>query len=294
MRLIALTLLALLISTSSRADEAAEQEFFEKRIRPILAEHCFECHSAKTNPLKGGLRLDSREGLMAGGDSGAAVTPGDAEKSRLVVAVGYESEEIQMPPAGKLNPEKIEDLREWVKRGAFFPKSEAGGIAKRVINIEEGRKHWAFQPVGEKPLPEVSNTPQDWARQRIDSFLLAAQSQHGLAPSAAANKATLLRRLKFDLLGLPPTTDEQREFAADESPDAYERLSDRLLASPHYGERWGRHWLDLARYCDVPESWREGQARAWLYRDWVVQAMNADLPYDDFVRKQLAADLLPN
>jgi hypothetical protein len=289
-----LTLLALLLTASLRADEVVEQEFFEKRVRPILVEHCFECHSAKTNPLKGGLRLDSREGLMAGGDSGAAVVPGDSDKSRLVVAVGYESEEIQMPPAGKLPPEKIADLREWVKRGAFFPKSEAGGVAKRVINLEEGRKHWAFQPVSEKPLPEISKATQDWPRHRIDSFLLASQLQHGLAPSAAANKATLLRRLKFDLLGLPPTSEEQREFAADESPDAYERLTDRLLASPHYGERWGRHWLDLARYCDVPESWREGQARAWLYRDWVVQAMNADLPYDDFVRKQLAADLLPS
>ena len=293
MRLILLTLLALLLTASLRADEVVDQEFFEKRIRPILAEHCFECHSAKTNPLKGGLRLDSREGLLAGGDSGAAVVPADPEKSRLVVAVGYESEELQMPPAGKLPAEKIADLREWVKRGAFFPMSEAGGIAKRVINIEEGRKHWAFQPVSEKPLPDSSNTQKDWPRQRIDSFVLASLSQHGLAPSAAANKATLLRRLKFDLLGLPPTAEEQREFAADESPDAYERLTDRLIASPHYGERWGRHWLDLARYCDVPESWREGPARAWLYRDWVVQAVNGDLPYDDFVRKQLAADLLP-
>ena len=139
-----LTFLALLLTAPLRAEDAAEQEFFEKRIRPILVEHCFECHSAKTNPLKGGLRLDSREGLLAGGDSGAAVTPGDTEKSRLVVAVGYESEEIQMPPAGKLPPEKIADLREWVKRGVYFPKTEAGGIAKRVINIEEGRKHWPF------------------------------------------------------------------------------------------------------------------------------------------------------
>jgi hypothetical protein len=267
----------------------ADQEFFEKRIRPILVEHCLECHSAKTNPLKGGLRLDTLEGLMAGGDSGAAVVPGDPDKSRLVVAVGYESEEIQMPPAGKLPADKVADLREWVKRGAFFPKSEGGAVAKRVINIEEGRKHWAFQPV-----KVGSIAVNAWSSQRIDPFVLDAQSQHGLLPSATAPKAVLLRRLKFDLLGLPPTADEQREFTADESPDAYERLADRFLASPHYGERWGRHWLDLARYCDVPESWREGQARAWLYRDWVVQAMNANLPYDDFVRKQLAADLLPS
>ncbi|MGI8980955.1 MAG: PSD1 and planctomycete cytochrome C domain-containing protein [Pirellulaceae bacterium] len=275
-------------------DSAADQEFFEKRIRPILAEHCFECHSAKTNPLKGGLRLDSRDGLLAGGDSGAAVVAGEPEKSRLIVGVGYESEELQMPPAGKLAVEKVADLQEWVRRGAYFPKSDGGVIAKRVINLDEGRKHWAFQPAQIAPLPPVPEVMNlSWSRQRIDPFILAAQSQHGLQPSPAASKEVLLRRLKFDLLGLPPTMEETREFAADTSPDAFERLADRYLASPHYGERWGRHWLDLARYCDVPESWREGQARAWLYRDWVVQAVNGDLPYDDFVRKQLAADLLP-
>ena len=283
-------LLVAVLPAILRAEDgsATDVEFFEKRIRPILAEHCHECHSGKTDKIKGGLRLDSREGLMAGGDSGAAVVAGDPDKSRLIVAVGYESEEIQMPPAGKLAADKVADLKEWVKRGAFFPKSEAGAIAKRVINLEEGRKHWAFQPVKVGSVAENA-----WARQRIDSFILAAQSQHGLQPSPAASKAILLRRLKFDLLGLPPTLEETREFTADTSPDAYERLADRYLASSHYGERWGRHWLDLARYCDVPESWREGQARSWLYRDWVVQAVNNDLPYDDFVRKQLAADLLP-
>ncbi|MFN0021499.1 MAG: PSD1 and planctomycete cytochrome C domain-containing protein [Pirellulaceae bacterium] len=277
-----------------RAEEgsAADLEFFEKRIRPILAEHCYECHSAKTNAIKGGLRLDSREGLLTGGDSGAAVIPGEPDKSRLIVGVGYESEELQMPPAGKLAAEQVADLKEWVRRGAFFPKSEGGAVAKRVINLEEGRKHWTFQPVVPQKLPSTTNS--DWSRQRIDPFVQAAQSQHGLQSSPAASKGVLLRRLKFDLLGLPPTLEETREFTVDASPDAYERLTDRYLASSHYGERWGRHWLDLARYCDVPESWREGQARAWLYRDWVVQAVNSDLPYDDFVRKQLAADLLPN
>lgn len=293
----AILLLSAALPVMLRAEDpsAEDVEFFEKRIRPILAEHCFECHSAKTNPLKGGLRLDSRDGLLAGGDSGAAVVAGEPDKSRLVVAVGYESEELQMPPAGKLAVEKVADLKEWVRRGAFFPKSEGGAIAKRVINLEEGRKHWAFQPVHVVPLPGLSEkTNSGWARQRIDPFILAAQSQHGLQPSAGTSKEVLLRRLKFDLLGLPPLPDESREFAADTSPDAYERLTDRFLASTHYGERWGRHWLDLARYCDVPESWREGPARAWLYRDWVVQAVNGDLPYDDFIRKQLAADLLPN
>lgn len=281
------------LPTALRAEEpsAADLEFFEKRIRPVLAEHCYECHSAKTDKIKGGLHLDSREGLLIGGDSGAAVIPGEPDKSRLIVGVGYESEELQMPPAGKLPAEKVADLKEWVRRGAFFPKSEGGAVAKRVINLEEGRKHWAFQPLLPRQLPSTINS--NWSRQRIDPFIVAAQSQHGLSPSPAASKGVLLRRLKFDLLGLPPTLDEVRELAADTSPDAYERLTERYLASPHYGERWGRHWLDLARYCDVPESWREGQARAWLYRDWIVQAVNNDLPYDDFVRKQLAADLLP-
>ncbi len=294
-RVMFILLLTAALPAMLRAEDASAevQEFFEKRIRPILAEHCFECHSAK-NPLKGGLRLDSEGGLLAGGDSGAAVVPSEPDKSRLVLAVGYESEELQMPPAGKLAAEKVADLREWVRRGAFFPKSDGVAVAKRVINLEEGRKHWAFQPVQVQPLPDVTETRNlNWPRQRIDRFILAAQSQQGLQPSPTASKAVLLRRLKFDLLGLPPTPEETRDFTADTSPDAYERLADRYLASPRYGERWGRHWLDLARYCDIPESWREGQARAWLYRDWVVQATNGDLPYDDFVRKQLAADLLP-
>jgi Protein of unknown function (DUF1553)/Protein of unknown function (DUF1549)/Planctomycete cytochrome C len=289
-------LLSAALPTILRAEDAAaeDMEFFEKRIRPILAEHCFECHSAKTNPLKGGLRLDSRDGLLAGGDSGAAVIPGEPDKSRLVIGVGYESEELQMPPAGKLAAEKVADLKEWVRRGTFFPKSEGVAVAKRVINLDEGRKHWAFQPVNVVPLPALpEKSDAAWSRQRIDPFILAAQLQHGLQPSPAAAKEVLLRRLKFDLLGLPPTPEESGDFAADASPDAYERLTDRFLASPYHGERWGRHWLDLARYCDVPESWREGQARAWLYRDWVVQATNSDLPYDNFVRQQLAADLLP-
>lgn len=290
----AIFLLGTALPAALRAEEpsAADLEFFEKRIRPVLAEHCYECHSAKTEKTKGGLHLDSREGLLTGGDSGAAVIPGEPDKSRLVIGVGYESEELQMPPAGKLPAEKVADLKEWVRRGAFFPKSEGGTVARRVINLEEGRKHWAFQPLIPQQLSSTTNA--DWPRQRIDPFILASQSQHGLQPSPLAEPAIRLRRLKLDLLGLPPTMEEVREFAADSSPDAYERLTDRYLASPHYGERWGRHWLDLTRYCDVPESWREGQARAWLYRDWVVEAVNRDLPYDDFVRKQLAADLLPD
>ncbi len=266
-------------------------EFFEKRVRPILVEKCLECHSSKSEKLRGGLKLDSREGVNAGGDTGAAIVPGEPDKSLLIEAIGYDSQNIQMPPAGKLSDAAIADLREWVRRGAAFPKTEGVVAVKRTIDLTEGRKHWAFQSIQPQPLPEVGASP--WPRQRLDAFVLATQAEHGLQPSQQAQASTRLRRLKFDLLGLPPTADEIREFCADSAPDAYERQVDRDLASPKYGERWGRYWLDLARYCDIPESWREGQARAWLYRDWVVGVTNRDLPYDDFVRQQLAADLLP-
>jgi mono/diheme cytochrome c family protein len=272
-------------------------EFFEKRVRPILVTHCFECHSAKAKKLRGGLKLDNRDAALTGGDTGAAFVSGEPDKSLLISAVRYNDEQLQMPPAGKLPAREIADLTEWVTRGAPFPAADVAGAAKRTIDLVEGRKHWAFQPVRTSDPP---GNPADvaalrgWPQQRIDHFVLAAQRTHGLKPSPAASRQSLIRRVKFDLLGLPPTPDEVREFVADKSPDAFAALVEHYLASPHYGERWGRYWLDLARYCDVPESWREGQAKAWLYRDWVVKAFNDDLPYNEFVRKQLAADLLPD
>jgi hypothetical protein len=295
----ALLLLAIVgqLPAETAADAApqfapAEIEFFEKKVRPILVERCYECHSAKKQPPEGNLLLDRREGVLQGGDTGPAAVAGEPEKSALVKGIRYNDAELQMPPTGKLPSAEIEVLTEWVRRGLPFPKIEAVEVARRTIDIAEGRKHWAFQPVHRHSLPSIRN-PQFAIRNALDPFVLARLDDAGLSPSPPADRRTLIRRAKFDLLGLPPTPDEIDAFAADSSPDAYERLVDRYLASPHYGERWGRHWLDLARYCDVPESWREGDAQAWLYRDWVIGAFNRDLPYDDFVRQQLAADLLP-
>jgi hypothetical protein len=280
-----LFLLALLAAPPS----AEDLEFFEKRVRPVLVARCYECHSGESKNLQGNLRLDSREGVLAGGDIGAAAVPPDPEKSLLVEAVRYTSESIQMPPTGKLPAAEIAILEEWVRRGLPFPATEAGAVARRTIDIETGRKHWAFLPVIRQALPALDSS----ASTRIDSFLGAARQAAGLAASPPASKSVLIRRAKFDLLGLPPLPEEIAAFEHDAAPDAYERLIDGYLASPHYGERWGRYWLDLARYADIGESWREGEGQPWLYRDWIVAAMNRDVPYDDFVRQQLAADLLP-
>jgi hypothetical protein len=270
---------------------AEEIEFFEKRVRPILVERCFECHSSDAKKLQGNLLLDRRAAILTGGDLGPAAMPGEPEKSLLVEAIRYCGQSVDMPPAGKLPAAEIAILEEWVKRGLPFPADDAAaGPKRRTIDITAGRQHWAFQPAVEHS-PPVS--PGEGGT-RIDAFVRRKQAAHGLSASAPATCEVLIRRTKFDLVGLPPTREEIDAFVADTSPDAYERLIDRYLASPHYGERWGRAWLDLARYCDIGESWREGEGQPWLYRDWVVGAMNRDLAYDDFVRQQLAADLLPN
>ncbi len=276
-------------------NSTADLDFFEKRVRPLLVQRCFECHSAKAEKLKGGLLLDSREAILAGGDSGPAAVIGDVEKSLIVQAIRYDNENAQMPPAGKLPAAEIAVVTEWVRRGMPFPTASTSKAGRRVIDIAEGKKHWAFQ----KFVVPPSGGPKEHRlkaelRTRIDEFILAAQSQQGLSPSPEASQETLIRRLSFDLIGLPPTSAEVQEFIADESPDAYEQLVERLLADPRFGERWARTWLDLARYCDIGESWRTGEGQPWLYRDWIVRAMNADVPYDEFVRKQLAADRLPD
>ena len=282
-------------SQKSETASAADLDLFEKRVRPVLVQRCFECHSAKAEKLKGGLLLDSREAILQGGDSGPAAVAGDVEKSLIVQAIRYNNDNGQMPPAGKLPEAEIAVLTEWVRRGLPFPAANATKTGRRVIDIAEGKKHWAFQ----KFVVPPSGGPKEHRlkaerRTRIDDFVLAAQSQQGLSPSPEASKGTLIRRLSFDLIGLPPTSVEVQEFIADESPDAYEQLVERLLADPRFGERWARTWLDLARYCDIGESWRTGDGQPWLYRDWVARAMNEDVPYDEFVRKQLAADLLPD
>ncbi|MFM7071911.1 MAG: DUF1553 domain-containing protein [Planctomycetota bacterium] len=279
-----------------------DNEFFEKRIRPILAQRCWECHGGDDSKRRGALRLDSREGVLEGGETGPAVVAGDPAASLLVEAIQFQSSQIEMPPSGKLPEREIADLVEWVRRGAPFPKAATVTNGKRGIDWEAGRRHWAFQPLAARQFDQ-DVWGRAWAvgqakgieppRGSIDIHIRAALPDRRLAPSPVASRTQLARRLKFDLLGLPPTLEEAAEFAADETPDAYDRWVDRWLASPRHGERHGRYWLDLARYCDVPESWREGEARAYHYRDWVIAAMNADLPYDDFIRRQLAADLLP-
>ena len=287
---------------SPKSDAAADLDFFEKRVRPLLVQRCFECHSAKAEKLKGGLLLDSREAILTGGDSGPAAVVGDVEKSLIVQAIRFDNENVQMPPAGKLQEAEVAVLTEWVRRGFPFPAANATKVSRRVIDIAEGKKHWAFQPLsvgrlsesGSKVQRPDSESQATERRTRIDDFIHTAQRKHGLSPSPGAAKGTLIRRLSFDLLGLPPSPEEVQEFLADESPDAYEQLVERLLADPRFGERWARTWLDLARYCDIGESWRTGDGQPWLYRDWVARAMNEDVPYDEFVRKQLAADLLPD
>jgi hypothetical protein len=289
-------LLTLWAGGALRGDEPSADDlaFFESRIRPLLVERCFECHSRASEPLQGGLRLDRADAIAAGGESGAVLVPGQPDESRLIVAVRYGNPDLQMPPDGKLSDDQIADLVAWVARGASYPaaaeEQDGDAPAARTIDIEAGRRHWAFQPLRLVAVPPVSRP--GWARRRIDAFLLARLESQGLSPSPEADRRTLIRRLYFDLIGLPPTPEEVETFVADTSPEARERLVERLLASPHYGERWGRYWLDLVRYCDVPESWAVSDAQAWLYRDWVVQALNDDLPYDQFVLRQLAADQL--
>ncbi|HUG89485.1 MAG TPA: DUF1549 domain-containing protein, partial [Planctomycetaceae bacterium] len=288
-------ILSVLIWTAAAAgaEPPREQiEFFEQKIRPLLVKRCYECHSDQADPLQGGLRLDRSAGLLAGGDSGPAVVPERPDESLLIEAIGYKSERIEMPPDGRLPAREIELLIDWVRRGAPMPAdSDAAAVRRSGIDFAAGRQFWSFQPVALRDLPPVSDGT--WPSARIDSFVLAELDQHGLSPSAAADRRTFLRRLAFGLTGLLPAPDEIDEFAADTGEAAEVKRIDRLLASPHYGERWGRYWLDLARYSDKTASWLSSIESAWLYRDWVVRALNEDVPYDDFVRRQLATDLMP-
>jgi hypothetical protein len=268
----------------------ADRAFFETKVRPVLFRRCQECHSLRSKKKRGGLLLDSRAAVLAGGEGGPAAVPGRPGKSLLVQAVRHEHATLAMPPGAKLPAAEIAVLEEWVRRGLPFPGPDAA-VHKAGINLAAGRNFWSFRPLAAHEPPAVGDAA--WPRGRVDRFLLAAMRRHGLAPAPQADRRTLLRRVTFDLVGLPPTPEEADAFLADTRGDAYERLVDRLLASPRHGERWGRFWLDLARYCDVAEDWSETRGARWLYRDWVVRALNADLAYDAFVQQQLAADLLP-
>ena len=258
--------------------------FFETNVRPLLAEQCFKCHGDKKQ--WGGLRLDSREALLRGGDSGAAIVAGKPDKSLLISAVRHEDKDLKMPKDGKLTKRQITELVRWVEMGAPFPA--ATGAAKRTRDPN----HWAFQPPAERRVPVVTNS--QWPQSALDHFILAKLEAAGLSPAMRADKRTLIRRVTFDLIGLPPAPDEIDAFLADKSPDAFAKVVDRLLASPRYGERWGRHWLDVARYADsngFDENVAHGNA--WRYRDYVVAAFNRDKPFDRFIIEQLAGDVLP-
>ncbi len=271
-----------------RPVSASEAEFFESRIRPVLAEHCHRCHGP--NESKSGLRLDSREALLRGGDSGPAAVPGDPGSSPLLEAVRHEGL-VRMPPKAKLGVQAVTDLESWIKLGLPWPEAPAGTAADPTK--EDGRSHWAFQPVRQPEVPQVRD--ESWARNEVDRFLLERLEKVGLVPSPPADRRALIRRVSFDLLGLPPTPREVEDFVADDSPDAYERLVDRLLASPRYGERWGRYWLDVARYADTKGYVFFEEAEypwAYAFRDYVIRALNEDLPYDRFLLEQIAADRL--
>ncbi|MCC7085851.1 MAG: PSD1 domain-containing protein [Pirellulales bacterium] len=270
---------------------SSEAEFFESNIRPLLAAHCKECHGEKKQEM--GLRVDRREAFFRGGDDGPVVVPGNPEKSLLIEAVRHQGG-VHMPPNAKLPEAEIAALTRWVQLGVPWPEEPHNDIATEPAARNDAKNHWAFQPVQRPELPDVKAV--DWIKSPIDRFILAKLEAAGLAPSPAADRRTLIRRATFDLIGLPPTPEEIETFVADDRPDAYERLVDRLLESPHYGERWGRYWLDVARYADN-KGYAFDEERdypyAYLYRDWVVQALNDDMPYDQFLLKQLAADRLP-
>ncbi len=276
------------------ADADDGLEFFEKKIRPVLVERCYKCHSGETAKPKGGLRLDRRASVFDGGDSGTAVVPRKPDESLLIKSLSWSGVVSEMPPDSKLPDRVIADFRQWIARGAVFPADSTPVAAKpRAVDVELGRGFWSFQPVRTLPTPQVSDP--SWSRRKIDSFVREQLDRQQMRPAPEADRRTLIRRLSFDLLGVPPTFAETEAFVADEAADAYERLVERYLASPHHGERWGRHWLDVARYAeDHPTS--EGTCMPprfpFRYRDWVIQALNDDLPYDEFVRRQLAADLL--
>lgn len=300
---IALVLVAVAMASPAMAQaprtEEAKLEFFEKKIRPVLIDNCFNCHSANTNS-KGGLRVDDRNGLTIGGGRGPAIVPGEPEKSLLLQAVRHTHPKLKMPPGKKLAEEEIADLTTWIKDGAAWPKPRVPAVINRPNpEFDKLRKEfWAWQPLRVVRAPAVKDVA--WPRDDVDRFILSALEAKGLKPVADADASTLIRRVTFDLTGLPPTPADINEFvkawdsASAKRQAVYEKLVDRLLASPAFGERWGRHWLDLARFGESTGSARNlPYPHAWRYRDYVIDAFNSDMPYDQFIREQIAGDLMP-
>ncbi|RYD30682.1 MAG: DUF1549 domain-containing protein, partial [Verrucomicrobiaceae bacterium] len=268
-----------------------ETEWFETHVRPILTENCQECHGAKKQ--QGGLRLDFRAGWQKGGETGVPILSGNAAGSLLMKAVRGHDPDLRMPPKKTLEPRQIAILEEWINRGAPDPREKPASV-KRAMTIEEGRSHWAFQPVQDPALPDDSGN--EWSQQPLDRFVLAKLKEAGLKPNAPADRRTLIRRAAYTLTGLPPSFEEVEAFAGDTAPNAYEKVVDRLLASPRYGEHQARHWLDVVRYSDTKGYVYGREEKRWVqaapYRDWVVRSLNENMPYDRFLLLQLAADQL--
>ena len=253
----------------------------------------YTCHSARHTNAKGGLRVDDRNGLINGGNTGAAIVPGDPGGSLLIQAIRHEGD-LKMPPKKRLSDDQIRELSQWIKDGAAWPEVRSNAVVgKSNPKYDKARKeHWAWQPLKAAPLPSVHDIA--WPRNDIDRFVLSRLEAAGLKPVADADRAALIRRVSYDLNGLPPTPEEVDAFVNDSSPEAFETVVDRLLASPAYGERWGRHWLDVARYGESTGASRNLPfPHAWRYRDYVIEAFNSDKPYDQFIREQIAGDLLP-
>ncbi|MEO6033684.1 MAG: DUF1553 domain-containing protein, partial [Verrucomicrobiota bacterium] len=274
----------------------AQLDFFEGKIRPILTENCYKCHSAEQGKSKGDLTLDTRDGWSKGGKTGPAIVPGNPDKSLLIQAVRYTDADLQMPPKDKkLSEIQINDLVTWIRMGAPDPRVPSAAVASKGFG-KTAKEHWAFKPIKKTTIPEVKET--NWIAAPIDAFVLAKLESNGMKPSAPADKRTLIRRATFDLIGLPPTPEEVKAFVDDSSPNAFATVIDRLLASPQYGERWGRYWLDTARYSDTKGDVKKNQEApfypfAWTYRDYVIRAFNQDKPFNQFILEQIAADQLP-
>ena len=257
---------------------------FPERSIVEIANNCASCHNAKLRTS--GLSIESREDILRGGNRGEAASPGLSKESRLIQAV-RQQHALRMPPGGKLTPEEISALTRWVEMGLPWPSQSAA-----AATVSQSSGHWSFQPVKRPAPPQVSDA--SWPLNPIDPFILARLDQTGLRPSPEAEKPTLIRRAYIDLIGLLPKPEEVDAFLEDTSPDAYEKVVDCLLESPHYGERWGRHWLDVARYADSNGDAADGERKIWMYREWVIRALNRDLPFDQFVIEQIAGDMLPN
>ena len=283
----------------AQSGTAAAPDYFELKIRPLLATNCYACH---TDSALGGLRLDSRESMLKGGSRGPSLVPGDPDKSILIEAVRQTDPKLKMPMGAKLKASEVEDLVAWVKAGAVWPKAAAPLTTTtktdgKYVIPPERKVFWSLLPLKDPQPPAVKDAK--WPKSPIDKFILARLEKDGMKPVRPASKHDLLRRATLDLTGLPPTPEEIAAFDKDNSPEAFAKVVDRLLASPHYGERWGREWLDVARFGEddyrslnpFPRGYFP-YANAYLYRDWVIQAFNDDLSYDQFVKAQLAGDLL--